>query len=412
MALVPPESVGRGTDRGDLSFSPDSRWVATAGEDQSMKVWEVATGREVLNLLGHVDCVSDVSYSPDGKSLVTSGYDGTLRVWDADSSHDARFRTIVQLRSPLSAVAFNPVDGGLAFAEQGGAVHVWDATSGRETEVFVLKPEAGPNLGLAFSPDGKNLAGAFGDWREEIPGHVKIWDLATRRLIHTLDGQIGACTSLAFSPDGRFIAAGGGATHRRSSIKIWNSRTGLEQWDLGGAHGHQHGGGAVVFGFGGNLVVSAASDDVVKFWDMSSGNWLRDGRASDAGRSCHIAISPDGRRIASTGKDKDLKVLETTTGEVLFTLRGHTDTSRCLVISPDGKRLASAGQDRTVKIWDMTSGQELLTLRGHTAPVHGVAFSPDGTRIASASEDGTLKIWNASPITALAPNAKLVQTQP
>jgi WD40 repeat protein len=67
-----------------------------------------------------------------------------------------------------------------------------------------------------------------------------------------------------------------------------------------------------------------------------------------------------------------------------------------VAFSPDGKRLASAGRDQTVKVWDVASGQETLTLKGHTDWVTSVAFSPDGMRLASASYDRTVKIWDAS----------------
>ena len=66
-----------------------------------------------------------------------------------------------------------------------------------------------------------------------------------------------------------------------------------------------------------------------------------------------------------------------------------------MAYSPDGRRIASAGCDRTVKVWDAGTGEEILTFKGHPDWVLGVAFSPDGRRIASASNDRTVKLWDA-----------------
>jgi WD40 repeat protein len=110
----------------------------------------------------------------------------------------------------------------------------------------------------------------------------------------------------------------------------------------------------------------------------------------------HVAYSPDGKLLASCGKNASI-ILWDATGKDVRTLIGHVGTVYAAAFSPDGKLLASAGEDQKVRIWSVPDGKELRVCTGHTSSVYNVAFSPDGKTIASASgiTDCTVKLWNA-----------------
>jgi WD40 repeat protein/tRNA A-37 threonylcarbamoyl transferase component Bud32 len=111
-----------------------------------------------------------------------------------------------------------------------------------------------------------------------------------------------------------------------------------------------------------------------------------------------VCWSPDGRRLASAGRDGTIKVWDAANGQEALALKGHYQPVSSLCWCPTGQRLASASYDQTVKVWDAQTGQEQLTLRGHIGYVTGVCFSPDGRRLASASGDvgeGEVKVWDA-----------------
>jgi hypothetical protein len=118
----------------------------------------------------------------------------------------------------------------------------------------------------------------------------------------------------------------------------------------------------------------------------------------------HVAISPDGKLLASSSYDQTVKIWDLASGEPLRTLKGHSFFVEKLAFSPDGERLASVGRDGCVKIWDPTTDEEaLLTLRFRTEENPGVAFSPDGTQLVLATGEGTIKVFDARPLTPEAP---------
>ena len=139
-----------------MAFSPDGKRLASASQDETVKVWDAATGQETLTLKGHTSGVMSVAFSPDGKRLASASMDGTVKVWDAATGQETL--TLKGHTGPVTSVAFSPDGKRLASASADKTVKVWDAATGQET--LTLKGHTGGVTSVAFSPDGQRLASA------------------------------------------------------------------------------------------------------------------------------------------------------------------------------------------------------------------------------------------------------------
>jgi WD40 repeat protein/serine/threonine protein kinase len=362
-----------------VAFSPDGRRIASASADQTVKVWDAGTGREMFTLKGHAEAVNRVAFSPDGRRIASAGLDQTVKVWDAEAGQETL--TLKGLTFRYSGVMFSPDGRRIASAGSGLTVKIWDSGTGKWT--LTLKGYTGSGNGMAFSPDGRRIASASAS--DGLT--VKVWDAESGQETLTLKGHTSLVMGVAFSPDGRRIASGS----CDQTVKVWDVDSGQVSLTLKGHTDLVYG---VAFSPDGRHIASISQDQTVEVWDADTGQeslTLKGHTGSVYG----VAFSPDGRRIASASIDGTAKIWDAGSGQETLTFKGHSAQVYSVAFSPDGRRIASAGYDRTVKVWDAGSGQETLTLKGHKDRVNGVAFSPDGRRIASASSDGTIRIWDA-----------------
>jgi WD40 repeat protein len=310
--------------------------LASGSSDKTIKLWDVASGRELRTLSGHADSVWSITFSPDGKALASGGDDATIKLWDSASGRVLR------------------------------------TLSGHTDRV----------QSIVFSPDGKVLAS--GGWDKTI----KLWDTASGRELRTLSGHTAWVDSVTFSPDGKMLASGSSD----KTIKLWDVASGRELRTLAG---HTSDVWCIAFSPDGKVLASASLDKTIKLWDVASGRELRT-LSGHTDWVDSVAFSPDGKVLASGSDDTTIKLWDVASGRELRTLSGHTDGVESIAFSPDGKGLASGSDDSTIKLWDVANGRELRTLNGHVGWVTSVGFSPDGKALASGGWDGTTREWDVS----------------
>ena len=362
-------------DGASVVFSPDGRTLAS-GSGLEIRLWDVATGTVQQTLTGHTDVVSSVVFSPDGRTLASGGvWDNTIRLWDVATGTLKQTLTHPHI---VFSVVFSP-DGRTLASGSWLKIRLWDVATG--TLKQTLTGHAGFVFSVVFSPDGQTLASGSGD------ATVRLWDVATETLQHTLTGHTGHVFSVVFSPDGQTLASGS----EDGTIRFWDGATGTLQHTL---TGHMRRVFSVVFSPDGQTLASGSWDNTIRFWDGATGT-VQQTLTGHAGDVSSVVFSPDGRTLASGGVWNDpIRLWDVATGTVQQTLTQHSKLQSGVAFSPDGKTLASAGGNDTVRLWDVATGETRHTLTGHTSTVYRVAFSPDGKTLAGSGGDKTILLWD------------------
>jgi WD40 repeat protein len=343
-------------------------------------LWGLCQDASKYTLRGHTTAVSAAVLATDGQTLATRGDDDSVRLWDLASRRHVKLLGYRLGRGYFcGSLAFAPDGKTLAIAgDSTKAVHLWDVAA--RCERATLQQRAG-GVALAFSPDGKLLATGCND------GSVHLWDMATRREVSSLEGHTKGVIYVAFAPDGRTLAS----SSWDMTVRLWDM---ARRSAIATLRGHTGEVKCLAFSPDGKTLASAGTDSNVRLWDTVSKQGLTSLRAQCA-VTLAVAFSPDGKRLATGGSEGTIRVWDPATRELVAMLRGHsTGIVRALAYAPDGQTLVSAGEDGTVKVWDVAFRREPNILTGQQAGSESVAFAPDGKTLAAADWLGTLRLWD------------------
>jgi WD40 repeat protein/TPR repeat protein len=400
-------------------FSPDGRRIVSASYDRTARIWDSATGHQIMVLRGHTGTVHWATFSPDGRLVATASFDKTARIWDA-----ATGAQLVQLSADpgrqVWMANFSPDGNQVVTASSDKTARLWDAKSGQQIRVFTHPDTV---YSAAFSADGKRIVTA-GD-----ENTARIWDALTGKVLVSLVGHTNRVLSAQFAPDGRHVIT----SSDDQTARIWDAATGQQSLVL---NGHTSFVASAVFSSEGGKVVTTSDDKTARIWNATTGQmiailrhsdqvWYAEFSADDsrivtaaydktvrvwdvtpgpqirqiAGHTARVqaaVYSPDGQRIATASYDNTARICDAASGNLIATLVGHNNVVLSVRFSPDGRHVITASADKTARIWDAASGQQLVEFKGHTASLTAAAFSPDGRRVVTGSNDKTVRIWDAA----------------
>jgi RNA polymerase sigma factor (sigma-70 family) len=385
-----------------VAFAPDGKTLITAGSDGVLRVWDPASGKELRQIPLGTRGLTTLAFTVDSKTVAVAS--NSIRLIDLATGKDK-----LPALGPQHAVGAQPVapDGRTAATINEGYIQLWDATTGRPRDRIGVEGH-----GVAIlcpSADGRTLI-TIGEDKT-----LRVWDVPSGKERRRFDVPgISAAPSglLSVTPDGATVVA----ALNDSSLRVLDSATGKERLNVPGINEAIH---RAALAPDGRTLIVCYSDHTAHVWDVDAGKELRHFEFVDATRpgdpllppapvggggrgnkswSYSAAVSHDGRLIAYGSQAHYLAIHDIVTGKAVRLVDNLPPDGACpMAFSPDGRTLAWSGwRQPTIHVLELATGKERQRFDGHKGRVTSLAFAADGRTLFSSGEDTTALVWDLS----------------
>jgi RNA polymerase sigma factor (sigma-70 family) len=381
--------------------APDGKTLASGStykaRGPTLQLWDLTTGKECWHWgdRNQPPTMSPIAFSPDGKTLVARGLDGDT-VYLLDVATGQELRQLTGLKKPSTIIV--PPDGSfLASASPLDAMlHLFDPTSGKDLRQ-VPRPRGALEKDFAFSYSGKVLAWAGRDLTRKDPAWaIHLVDLATGSELRQVAQGLQVDGGLMFLPGDRTLAF---RAWGETLPRFWDLSRDRELRPTGGHHGRVS---AVAFTPDGRTLISDGADGTIRFWDPATGKELSSLPMHQDSPWC-MAFTPDAQTLAAaTWYSGRVQTWNTVMKAEGSRLEGRNTQPACaLAITPDGKTIGLGDQrpfdlqapSYGAHLWDLATGKELGRYAAHRSQISSLAFSPDGALLATASPNDWQNGW-------------------
>lgn len=377
-----------------VTWSPCGRWIASSSDDATIRVWNFEQGYAVQVLSGHRRSIWSISWHAitghkgtanatpvildEGDSLLASGsHDQTVKLWNPATGNC--IRTLQGHTNSLRDLTWNRSGTMLASVTHSRQVKLWNTTTGHPVDSPIGQGETAWTVAWNPSADNQHLLAVSND-------NIQIWDSLTERRLKTLVGHQGWIWWIDWSPDGSLIASAADD----QTVRIWEVES---ERCLQVLEGHSGWVRSLAWSGCGRYIASSSEDQTIRIWEVSTGDCLHV-LAGHTGAIRSIAWNPHHARLVSGSYDQTIRLWDPERGHCLRTLPDQGYPIWSTAWNPDGDCFASAGPTATVRVWTALDNLETQCFSGHTDRVLALSWSADGTMLASSSNDRTIKLWD------------------